>query len=108
MASGIITTTKIDELEFQQNGTIRSEMFTIDFEKTPQKRFDEKNLAGIERAVADYAKELGDAPHCYRLHVRLDAGVRAPNGFNQLTNMRNSSLNVLINADKAKIREPAR
>ncbi len=107
MATGTIRTTKIDELKFDANGAVISECFTIDFEKTPERRFDEKNLAGIERALADFARDLASDPHCYRLHVRLDPGVRAPNGFNRLSNMRNSSLNMRINTDKAKTREHA-
>ena len=107
MASGTIKTTKIDELKFDANGAVIAECFTIDFEKTPERRFDEKNLAGIERALADFAQDLANEPHCYRLRVRLDAGVRAPDGFNRLSNMRNSSLNMRINTEKAKTREHA-
>ena len=108
MATGTIKTTKIDELTFDSNGAVTSECFTISFEKTPERRFDEKNLAGIERALSDFARDLANEPHCYRLRVRLDPGVRAPNGFNRRSNVRDSSVNMLVNADRAKTREHAR
>lgn len=110
MATGLIKTTKIDEIKLSASGAVSMESQTIDFQKTPEKPFNESNLTGIIRAVAAFAKELETADRCYRVYVRLHKGVRAPNGFNKMAALRNSKLTFLVNAAKAakKPDEPTR
>lgn len=108
MATGTINTFPVSEIEWSGDQII-AEISMISFAagKTLSKRFDEKNLAGIERAVAAFAKELEADPGCYRLIVRMDKGVRAPAGFNAASEARNGPLRLLINPEKAKRKERA-
>jgi hypothetical protein len=101
MPKGRFTTFKVAGLRIDPNGKIRDEQLIIMGPATPQAQFDEPDLSSIERAIATFADTLKSDPHCYRIHAAMKTGSRPPKGFNKLADTKGSSLNFLVNPEKA-------
>lgn len=101
MPKGRFATFQVIGLQLDAEGKHRSEQLIVMGDNTPYMDFDEANLEGIKRAAADFAATLKDDPNCYRLHTTMKPGSRAPKGFNVLCDQKGSSLNFLINPEKA-------
>jgi hypothetical protein len=88
MARFRISTIKIDKIEADPSGRIRSVQFELRTgTKTPAKTIEARKVAEIIPAVAEFETELA-ASHpdtCFRIFVDIEKGFRKPAGFDAAT-----------------------
>lgn len=88
MARFRISTMKMDKIETDPAGRIRSIQFGIGAgPKTPTRTIEARKVAEIVPAVAEFETELA-ASHpdtCFRIFVDIEKGFRKPAGFDAAT-----------------------
>jgi len=88
MARFRISTIRIDKIEADQSGRIRSVQFAIGTgPKTPGKTIEARKVAEIIPLVEEFEKELVTTypDTCLRIFVDIEKGFRKPAGFDTAT-----------------------
>lgn len=88
MARFRISTIKIDKIEADQSGRIKSVQFEIGAGgKTPERTIEARKVSEIIPLVEEFQKELSTTypDTCFRIFVGIEKGYRKPAGFDAAT-----------------------